>query len=639
MTIENDAWGNRWMLGSSGFAPFHGGPSTGRFECSTMGATSETGEPTGGGPSVWYQWDCPASGQLWVGASGMAFGTVSVPAQVRLYTGSSVSALTPAPLNSGGYGGGLWQVVRGVSYLWQVQFVSADQQGWIAVEWELDSTTPPSSGTDIRGGIPFGIYPASIYTGTPGHDITVNVPTSAQPGDALVVAVISEGLDPAAVNDYSTFINQGFTVLSVVGGNQFVLAGKIWNGSPGNYTFRRNGVCWTAALMCAFYGVGSLHSGASIPSGGSDPSRVELAAPSSTGMWVGFGGVVNISNNGMLTFNLEHQDFGFNLPETLAVNSSQGGVGLAVDWQSAVTTDRYMNGLTVDTSGTFDTGPSGAVARSRMSVTCSLGPSTATGPFTPTGLEGFVGSSTGTSTFGAVSAPSVAGMQVGQLAIAWVSCQSQSEALTPTGSWSGIGWDTQWGNTFGGIGRGSMWVYAYYKTITADDVTNGFTFGSTTGLNKSLVVCVFKALSPYAGGFPAGTAYRVNDGFGPGSFTSAGQLGTESSGGTQQSTAFQIRAVSIRRANTGLNPTDQFALSGATALGSVGGYQPMVVYGGGAATTSWAWSDSQDLFQGRFLALPAVMLPPTPAAPAVPQIQTVRTFADTAVRLATQRTD
>ncbi|HEX8054625.1 MAG TPA: hypothetical protein VF517_16685, partial [Thermoleophilaceae bacterium] len=78
----------------------------------TVAATAEAGEPAGGdGQSVWYSWTAPAGGSLTLEATG------DRPVKIAAYTGSSVSALTPMPVEE--LRGGGWTRVRveaGVTY-------------------------------------------------------------------------------------------------------------------------------------------------------------------------------------------------------------------------------------------------------------------------------------------------------------------------------------------------------------------------------------------------------------------------------------------------------------------------------------------------------------------------------------------
>lgn len=73
------------------------------YSASTQGfnwnATKEAGEPDHGGDqggaSIWYEWTAPASGKAELGACSFSFDFF-----LGLYTGSSVGALTPVPLES-----------------------------------------------------------------------------------------------------------------------------------------------------------------------------------------------------------------------------------------------------------------------------------------------------------------------------------------------------------------------------------------------------------------------------------------------------------------------------------------------------------------------------------------------------------
>jgi hypothetical protein len=68
------------------------------FSVDNWGATKEAGEPDHrgdpGGASVWFEWTAPRTGGVFVQSSG---GLISDEPLLAVYTGSSVSALTPVP--------------------------------------------------------------------------------------------------------------------------------------------------------------------------------------------------------------------------------------------------------------------------------------------------------------------------------------------------------------------------------------------------------------------------------------------------------------------------------------------------------------------------------------------------------------
>jgi thiol-disulfide isomerase/thioredoxin len=91
----NDLFANRQVL--SGASVVQSG--------SSVGATKEPGEPNhagdSGGKSVWFSWTAPQSGLVGVATTGSSFDTV-----LEVYTGTSLTSLTPVAWNDD-EGGGL----------------------------------------------------------------------------------------------------------------------------------------------------------------------------------------------------------------------------------------------------------------------------------------------------------------------------------------------------------------------------------------------------------------------------------------------------------------------------------------------------------------------------------------------------
>src|SRR6185369_13342714 len=76
----------------------------------SLGASKEAGEPAHagfpGGKSVWWSWTAPAGGNVLVTTFGSSFDTL-----LAVYTGSSVSSLTPITSNDQASGGNQSAVV------------------------------------------------------------------------------------------------------------------------------------------------------------------------------------------------------------------------------------------------------------------------------------------------------------------------------------------------------------------------------------------------------------------------------------------------------------------------------------------------------------------------------------------------
>lgn len=76
------------------------------------GATTQTGEPAGAYKTVWYTWTAPADAQHQF--------TTTEDRTINVYTGSSVSALTPVTTSSVGLNSVKWETTAGTVYYIQV---------------------------------------------------------------------------------------------------------------------------------------------------------------------------------------------------------------------------------------------------------------------------------------------------------------------------------------------------------------------------------------------------------------------------------------------------------------------------------------------------------------------------------------
>jgi hypothetical protein len=120
--------------------------TSGSVSGSNAGATKETGEPNHagnpGGASVWYRWQAPAGGSITINTSGSSYDTV-----LAVYTGSSVSALTPIASNDDNPAGGLHSIVTFNAVAGTVYQIAVDgfngETGSITLGWNLTATVNP----------------------------------------------------------------------------------------------------------------------------------------------------------------------------------------------------------------------------------------------------------------------------------------------------------------------------------------------------------------------------------------------------------------------------------------------------------------------------------------------------------------
>ena len=119
---------------------------------SNAAATRETGEPTWGNAySVWWKWTAPGNGPAVFDTIGSNFDS-----EMGIYTGSSVSALTPVGQDHDSGGGANYAArisftaVSGTVYYIAVTGFSS-YTGNIQLNWNFtgSTTTPPTSGTTI----------------------------------------------------------------------------------------------------------------------------------------------------------------------------------------------------------------------------------------------------------------------------------------------------------------------------------------------------------------------------------------------------------------------------------------------------------------------------------------------------------
>ena len=115
------------------------GPS-GRVTGSNVNATVESGEPGGGGRSVWWQWRAPSTGTVTIDTVGSSFDTI-----LGVYTGTRVGALSTLAQNDDGVGlqsRVVLDVTAGTVYRLQVAGFSVSE-GSIILNWNLQTATPP----------------------------------------------------------------------------------------------------------------------------------------------------------------------------------------------------------------------------------------------------------------------------------------------------------------------------------------------------------------------------------------------------------------------------------------------------------------------------------------------------------------
>jgi hypothetical protein len=92
-------------------------------------ATAEPGEPIPSGPkTAWWRLTAAASGRVGIASSGFQFG-VGAPHTVRVYTGSSLGALTQVAASLGAFRTGVvFDTVAGLTYRIQVSTAAADNR-------------------------------------------------------------------------------------------------------------------------------------------------------------------------------------------------------------------------------------------------------------------------------------------------------------------------------------------------------------------------------------------------------------------------------------------------------------------------------------------------------------------------------
>lgn len=128
----------------------------------------------------------------------------------------------------------------------------------------------------------------STATGT--TSVTVPVPAGTADNDGLMLAILNDGSSAPGLSV------SGWTQAAVASGARFNAFRRVWHtGDPTSVTITPNASTAIVALMYGFENSGSAGSGASIPAGGTDPTKVECpgwAAP----LYIAFAGIIDPSD-------------------------------------------------------------------------------------------------------------------------------------------------------------------------------------------------------------------------------------------------------------------------------------------------------------------------------------------------------
>ncbi len=225
-------------------------------------ATKQTGEPnhggSPGGKSVWWSWTAPASGEVAVSTDGSNFATL-----LGVYTGSSVSALTPVAA-SGGAGEQATSnfgfiATAGVTYRFAVDGVSGAfgniQLSLVLTlppniaNWNFDATpySNPLAASSGNGTIDFGAWGGMVTntSGVTGQALTLQ--GTAGNGTYIEIAFSMAGYSGLSVSfatrGTSTGYSSGTWSWSVNGGPFTVLPGV--NTATTSTTFSNKTVDFT----------------------------------------------------------------------------------------------------------------------------------------------------------------------------------------------------------------------------------------------------------------------------------------------------------------------------------------------------------------------------------------------------------
>ena len=157
---------------------------------SNVGATKEQKEPfhvgQAGGASVWYKWTAPASGSVQFTTAKSQFSQFpsDFDTLLAVYTGSSVSALTPVAANDDAGSSTLtssitFNVTQGVTYYIAVDGTNA-QVGFVALSWLLNNPTQLAVFDPLANN---NIAFAQAISGAAGNVTGTNVSADKQQGE------------------------------------------------------------------------------------------------------------------------------------------------------------------------------------------------------------------------------------------------------------------------------------------------------------------------------------------------------------------------------------------------------------------------------------------------------------------------
>jgi uncharacterized repeat protein (TIGR01451 family) len=219
----NDLFANRFSItGSSG---------------STSGtnqlATKETGEPNhvgnSGGSSIWWKWTAPSNGQVSLDTKGSGFNSL-----LAVYTGASVSALTPISSNStiGGTSSLLFEAHAGTEYEMAVDGANG-VAGNAVLNWGLNTVATANLSISLSG-------PPTATDGTP-TGFTLNISNA---GPQIATNVVSTIALPSGASFVSGTTGCSATTTTITclsgsianGGSVTLLINILWNNSVATET-------------------------------------------------------------------------------------------------------------------------------------------------------------------------------------------------------------------------------------------------------------------------------------------------------------------------------------------------------------------------------------------------------------------
>ena len=255
----------------------------------TIAATHESGEPAhvnaaaGSAASIWYTWTATADGTLALNTQGSNFDTL-----LAVYSGSSLTALTPVASNDDSGGGGLWSsvsfpVTAGTTYRIAVDGwhaltgTTSLSGGFIATPLppptepippptepppppapapapandnfasatalsSLDHTTGTTVSATHEENEPSHVHPtlgssaSTWYTWTAAEDGSLELKTEGSSYDTLLAVYTGDALDaltPKAGNDDANYHLWSRVTLAVTSGTTYRIAIDGWRGARG----------------------------------------------------------------------------------------------------------------------------------------------------------------------------------------------------------------------------------------------------------------------------------------------------------------------------------------------------------------------------------------------------------------------